>query len=193
MTMFLPTPGDIKKRRVGLNLTQNELAKLAGVSQPLIARIEAGDVDPRLSTLTKIFDAFDTTEKKRILAGDIMHSPVIHTNSGSSVEEAVDIMESEGISQLPVIENGVPVGSISSDTVVHYMTESDTDKLSNMQVSDIMGSSFSTVSKDTVVSIISHLLEQSPAVLVMEQGKVVGVVTQHDVMKLVHKKRKFKF
>ncbi|MCD4809259.1 MAG: helix-turn-helix domain-containing protein, partial [Methanosarcinales archaeon] len=52
--MFLPTPGDIKKRRVGLNLTQNELAKLAGVSQPLIARIEAGDVDPRLSTLTKI-------------------------------------------------------------------------------------------------------------------------------------------
>lgn len=69
MTMFLPTPRDIKKRRVGLNLTQNELAKLAGVSQPLIARIEAGDVDPRLSTLTKIFDAFDTTEKKRILAG----------------------------------------------------------------------------------------------------------------------------
>jgi len=188
MTMFLPTPGDIKKRRVGLNLTQNELAKLAGVSQPLIARIKASDVDPRLSTLTKIFDAFDITEKKRILAGDIMHSPVIHTNPGSSVEEAVDIMESEGISQLPVIENGVPVGSISSDTVVHYMTESDTDKLSNMQVSDIMGSSFSTVSKDTVVSIISHLLEQSPAVLVMDMGKVVGVVTQHDVMKLVHKK-----
>jgi len=82
----------------------------------------------------------------------------------------------------------VPVGSISSDTVVHYMTESDTDKLSNMQVSDIMGSSFSTVSKDTVVSIISHLLEQSPAVLVVDMGKVVGVVTQHDVMKLVHKK-----
>lgn len=188
MTMFLPTPADIKKRRVDLNLTQNELARLAGVSQPLIARIEAGDVDPRLSTLTKIFDAFDTIEKKRILAGDIMHSPVIHAHPGSSVEEAVDIMESEGFSQLPVIEKGVPVGSISSDTVVHYMTESDADKLSNMQVSDIMGSSFSTVSKDTAVSIISHLLEQSPAVLVMDMGRVVGVVTQHDVMKLVHKK-----
>ena len=51
-----------------------------------------------------------------------------------------------------------------------------------------MGSSFPTVSKDTIVSTVSHLLEQSPAVMVVEQGKVVGVVTQHDVMKLVHKK-----
>jgi len=46
--MFLPTPEELKKRRTNLNLTQNELARLAGVSQPLIARIESGDVDPRL-------------------------------------------------------------------------------------------------------------------------------------------------
>jgi predicted transcriptional regulator len=80
------------------------------------------------------------------------------------------------------------VGSISSDMVVHSMTERDTAKLSHMKVKEIMGSSFPTVSRDTVVSTISHLLKQSPAVMVVEQGKVVGVVTQHDVMKLVHKK-----
>ena len=72
--------------------------------------------------------------------------------------------------------------------VVHSMTERDTEKLSNMKVKEIMGSSFPTVSRDTIVNTISHLLEQSPAVMVVEQGKVVGVVTQHDVMKLVHKK-----
>lgn len=186
--MSLPTPDEIKKRRVGLNLTQNELAKLAGVSQPLIARIEAGDVDPRLSTLTKIFDAFELTEKNRVMAADIMHSPVVHAHPDTSVEEAVDIMEKEGFSQVPVIDNGVPVGSISSDMVVHSMTESDTEKLSHMQVKEIMGSSFATIAKDTVISTISHLLEHSTAVLVMDKGKVVGVVTQHDVMKLVHKK-----
>jgi predicted transcriptional regulator len=186
--MFLPTPEELKKRRTNLNLTQNELARLAGVSQPLIARIESGDVDPRLSTLTKIFDAFVVMEKQRIKACDIMHTPVIQTHPESSVEEAVDIMEKEGFSQVPVIENGVPVGSISSDMVVHSMTERDTEKLSNMKVKEIMGSSFPSVSQDTIVSTISHLLEQSPAVMVVEQGKVVGVVTQHDVMKLVHKK-----
>jgi predicted transcriptional regulator len=57
-----------------------------------------------------------------------------------------------------------------------------------MQVKEIMGSSFTVVSKDTDVSTISHLLEQSPAVLVVDWGRVVGVVTQHDVMKLVHTK-----
>lgn len=186
--MFLPTPEELKKRRIHLNLTQNELARLAGVSQPLIARIESGDVDPRLSTLSKICDAFDVMEKQRVKAGDIMHAPVIQTHPDSSVEEAVDIMEKEGFSQVPVTENGVPVGSISSDMVVHSMTEQDTAKLSHMKVREIMGSSFPTVSRDTIVSTISHLLQQSPAVMVVEQGKVVGVVTQHDVMKLVHKK-----
>ncbi len=52
--MQLPTPEDLKKRRNELGLTQSDLAKRAGVSQPLIARIESGDVDPRLSTVRKI-------------------------------------------------------------------------------------------------------------------------------------------
>lgn len=187
--MVLPTPEDIKKQRIHLNLTQNELARLAGVSQPLIARIESGDVDPRLSTLNKIFCAFQATAKGKVLAVDLMHTPVIHTHPDSSVEEAVDIMEKEGFSQVPVIENGIPVGSISSDRVVHSLTERNTEKLSNKQVREIMSGSFPTVSKDTEVSTISHLLEQSHAVLVVERGKVVGVVTQHDVMKLVHQKK----
>ena len=186
--MFLPSPEDIKKRRIDLNLTQNDLARLAGVSQPLIARIESDDVDPRLSTLSRIFNAFELTEKKKVQAADIMHSPVIHTQPGSSIEEAVNIMEKEGFSQLPVIENGIPVGSISSDTVVHYITEHDTKKFSHMQVKDIMSSSFPAVSKETLISPISHLLDQSPAVLVVEWGRVVGVITRHDVMKLVHKR-----
>ncbi len=42
--MQLPTPEGLKKRRNELGLTQSDLAKRAGVSQPLIARIESGDV-----------------------------------------------------------------------------------------------------------------------------------------------------
>ena len=51
MGMDLPTSADLKERRTDLALTQSELAERADVSQPLIARIEGGDVDPRLSTL----------------------------------------------------------------------------------------------------------------------------------------------
>lgn len=183
--MFLPTPEDIKKRRSELGLTQSELAVRAGVSQPLIARIEVGDVDPRLSTLVRIFKAFDEAEKGRVVVKDIMHSPVIHTSSGDSIEASVKIMEEHGFSQVPVIDDGVPVGSISTDTIVKYMAGRDVRQVSHMAVGEIMGEPFPTVSPTADAGTVSHILEQNHAVLVLERGRVVGVVTKHDVMRLL--------
>lgn len=37
--------------------TQRDLAAASGVQQPVIARLEAGDTDPKLSTLTKLLHA----------------------------------------------------------------------------------------------------------------------------------------
>jgi predicted transcriptional regulator len=42
-----------------LNITQAQLAVAAGVHQPVIARIEAGTVDPRPSTVAKLREAID--------------------------------------------------------------------------------------------------------------------------------------
>ncbi|MDL0136996.1 helix-turn-helix domain-containing protein [Halobacterium salinarum] len=49
--MELPTGDDIRTVRKDKGLTQSELADQAGVSQPLIARIESDDVDPTIDTL----------------------------------------------------------------------------------------------------------------------------------------------
>ncbi|MCZ7397698.1 MAG: CBS domain-containing protein [Candidatus Methanoperedens sp.] len=183
--MFLPTPDDMKKTRLELSLTQHDLATRAGVSQPLIARIESGDVDPRLSTLRKIFNAFDAARKEKVEVRNIMHSPVIHTSSDSSIEEAARIMEEHSFSQMPVIDNGVPVGSISTDQIVHSMTDQDIKKVSHIPVKNIMGESFPTVSPMTDANTVSRVFEQHPAVLVLEKGKVVGMVTRHDIMKML--------
>jgi len=45
--------------RTNRGWTQRDLAERVGVSQPLIARLEAGDRDPRLSTLVAISRALD--------------------------------------------------------------------------------------------------------------------------------------
>lgn len=49
----------IEEFRLKSGLTQVQLAKKAGVSQPMIARLEKGDQDriPTLSTINKIFKA----------------------------------------------------------------------------------------------------------------------------------------
>ncbi len=184
--MFLPTPEDLKKLRLELGLTQHDLATRAGVSQPLIARIESGDVDPRLSTLHKIFNAFDAARKEKVLVRNVMHSPIIHTTSDSSLEEAARILEKHGFSQMPVLDGGVPVGSISTDQIVASMTDRDIKKVSHLLVRNIMGESFPTVSPATDANTVSRILEKNPAVLVLEKGVVVGVVTKHDIMKMLH-------
>lgn len=184
--MQLPTPEELKKRRNELGLTQSELAKRAGVSQPLIARIESGDVDPRLSTVRKILEAFEEAEKERqILIKDLMHSPVIHIASDDSIEEVVTLMHTYGFSQIPVLERGIPVGSISEDMIIRLMAENKKKSISHMKISDIMGEAFPTVSPGISISVVSRILEGTPAVLVVEKGKVIGVVTKHDVMKLL--------
>ncbi len=122
----------------------------------MIARIESGDVDPRLSTLWKIFDAFEAIEKEHMLVKDIMQSPVIHSTLDISVDEAVRLMENHGFSQVPVIDNGVPVGSISDDLIIKSMANKKAYKISQMKVSDMMGESFLTVSPATDLGVVSH-------------------------------------
>ena len=187
--MQLPTPENLKRRRIELKLTQSDLAKKAGVSQPLIARIESGDVDPRLSTVRKILDAFEGVKiDQQIIIRDLIQSPVIHISPDDSVEDVVNLMHEHGYSQIPVLDHGIPVGSVSEDLIVKLMAETKKKSVSNMKVLEIMGEAFPTVSPSISISVVSHMLEANPAVLVVELGKVVGVVTKHDVMKLLHER-----
>lgn len=143
--MEFPTPEYLKKKRLELNLTQCNLARLANVSQSLIARIELNDVDPRLSTVLKILNVLEDEEKKKYrLAKDILTFPVIYVTSKDKVENAINIMNNYGFSQLPVIDNGLPIGSLSEDIILK--TISSKKSLSNLKVSDLMSSSFPIIS-----------------------------------------------
>jgi len=183
----LPTPEDIKKLRKKVGLTQTELAKLAGVSQSLIARIEKGTVDPRLSTLRRIIEAIKLVEmraKKAKSAKDVMYSPVITIKSSEKVKKAIELMEKYAISQLPVVnDNGVPVGSITESTVLKKLLSGEPEKILKLKVEEIMEESFPTITPSTNIKDIQQLiLKKYPAVLVMEKGKIVGIITKIDLI-----------
>ncbi len=183
--MQLPSPDELKQKRTDLGLTQSDLAKRAGVSQPLIARIEAGDVDPRLSTLKKIINVFNDIEKEDIYLKDIMNRELISVAPDENIDAAVNIMEKFNISQIPVIQDGISVGSLSEDMIVRSMANKKTSVVSIMKIGDIMGDSFPTLSPNTDVKTTSYMLEKYPAVLVLEKGHVAGVVTKYDILKLL--------
>ena len=174
--MDLPTPADLRERRNELELTQSELADRADVSQPLIARIEGGDVDPRLSTLRRIVSALAEAETGIVRAEDLMHSNVISVSPDDELRDAVRKMEEEAYSQLPVLQDGIPVGSISQGDLVHA-DEGDR----NEPVREFMSESFPTVSEDTTLDEVTSLLEHYKAVMVTDDGETVGIITQADV------------
>lgn len=183
--MHIPTPSEIRAKREMLDLTQSELARKAGVSQSMIARIEAGSVDPRVGTLDKVIRVLNIAERSIVTAAQVMHTPVQSVHPENQIASAVDIMEKNGISQLPVILEGVPVGCISESAILFAIEEQRAHKSQNYLVKDFMESSFPTVPPDIDVETVVHILQQHHAVLVLEKGKVQGVITKHDLISLI--------
>jgi predicted transcriptional regulator len=177
--MDLPTAEDLNQRREDVGLTQSELADRAGVSQPLIARIEGGDVDPRLSTLRGIVNGLEAAEEDVVRAEDLMHESVISVAPDDEVQVAEKRMEEEAYSQLPVIENGIPVGSISHGDILSRGGSG--GDIGDDSVREHMSEPFAPVSPDTPLDEIRNLLEHYKAVMVTEGGETVGIITEADV------------
>jgi predicted transcriptional regulator len=175
--MDLPTPADLKDRRTDLDLTQSELADRADVSQPLIARIEGGDVDPRLSTLRRIVTALDEAESAVMHAGDIMHEGVVDVAPDDSVREAIDVMVKEGYSQLPVVRDGRPQGIISNSDIRRL----DPDNAGELPVAEVMRESITAVEPDATLDEVNGYLNHQDAVMVVEDGQLRGIITEADV------------
>jgi predicted transcriptional regulator len=175
--MDLPTPEDLRERRNDLGLTQSDLAEHADVSQPLIARIEGGDVDPRLSTLRRIVNALQEAEGGLLRASDLMHSPVVSVEPDASVHETTELMDEKGYSQLPVIRDGIPQGLIST-SVIRQRSE---DNVGELPVAEVMHESITTVEPDATIDAIDAHLDHNDAVLVVEAGQTVGIITEADI------------
>lgn len=177
MSMDLPTPADLKERRTSLELTQSELADRADVSQPLIARIEGGDVDPRLSTLRRIVTALDEAESAVMHAADIMHEGVIDVAPDDSVREAIDVMVKEGYSQLPVVRDGRPQGIISNT----HIRQLDREDAGELPVADVMREAITTVEPNATLDEVNAHLNHQDAVMVVEDAQLRGIITDADV------------
>lgn len=67
--MFLQ-PSQIKAARAMLGWTQVQLARAAGISEMSIKKIERGETDPRVSTLTAIQTALESSGVVFLNEGD---------------------------------------------------------------------------------------------------------------------------
>ncbi len=186
MSYGIPSGETIRRLRKAVRLTQKELAEKAGLSQSLISRIERGNVDPRLSTIKRIMHVIENASvKEEQVARHIMHRPVICINAKQPVEVAVRLMKKHDISQLPVVDdNNIPIGAIQESTIIHHMVrEKDFKKFFKMTIRDIMEGPFPEITPNTPIhEVLQIFLRGAPAVLVVENGKIQGIIAKIDLI-----------
>ena len=185
-TMF-PTLQDIAKRRRQLGLKQTELAKAAGVSQSLIAKLEAGTIDSSYTKVKTIFDVLEHLEfKTKVQAEKIRHNEVVSVQKNDSVSKVVNMMKEYGYSQIPVFEGKQSVGSVSEKTILRQiLAGKDLEEISRLPTGEIMEEAFPQINEDAPLSLITSLLQTYSAVLVSKKGVLIGIITKADLLRML--------
>ena len=172
----------LKHIRKKFELTQHAFAKLAGVSQSLIAKIEAGLLDPSYSNVVKLTQAINLLANEQDPdVGSIMSKTITSIESTTKVIDAIKLLKERAISQIPVMDQGKVIGLVSETCLV----EKELAKMKLLAARDVMTDSPPVISRKTKVSAAASLLRQFPLLVVQENDTYVGVVTKSDVLKLL--------
>ena len=105
---------------------------------------------------------------------------LIFLQAKDNVRDAIEVLNTNGFSQLPVIENGQSVGSIREAKVMAMLVNN--HSLLDATVEEVMGDSFPCLDEKSDLQIVKKQLTESPALLVMEFGRIIDIVTRYDII-----------
>ncbi|HUG54999.1 MAG TPA: pyridoxal-phosphate dependent enzyme, partial [Vicinamibacteria bacterium] len=110
--------------------------------------------------------------------------PLVSVAPAASVRQALNLMGTYNVSQIPVVEASECVGSLSEGPLMARAL-ADAGVL-DQAVSDVMQAPFPVIDPSAPLDRVSTLLSrETPAALVRREGTLVGIVTRHDVLRHV--------
>jgi cystathionine beta-synthase len=102
-------------------------------------------------------------------------------DADDTIGDAIRIMQQEEISQMPVVKNGVFVGSLSDNRILNRLIADPQAK--SLKVSDIMNAPFPVIKPDMPVDKISSLMDKdTSAVVVKLEDDQYGILTKSDLI-----------
>ncbi|MBI2565394.1 CBS domain-containing protein [Candidatus Woesearchaeota archaeon] len=170
--------GQIKQLRKVLGITQHSLAKKAGVSQSIIAKIESSSIDPTYSKVCKIFESLERLQKhEELIAKQVMAESVVTISSTASIKEVISLMRQKSISQIPVLKQKIITGLITESSLLK------TENAKTLQ--EVIEATPPIITPTTRLSAIKSILKHYSCVLVQEQGELKGIITKADLLKAI--------
>jgi cystathionine beta-synthase len=110
---------------------------------------------------------------------------LVVSEKGDSVKDAIHLMNHKGVSQIPVMEEGQVVGSITDSKLLSKIIEN--PELKDAKVAEVMESSMKFVALDSTLDVLSSMLDKEKAVLVRDDNHQIHIVTKHDLLEAMTK------
>ncbi|WP_297739235.1 CBS domain-containing protein [Nocardioides sp.] len=135
-----------------------------------------------------------------MLVLEVMSSPVVTVRTDASLKAAIALLERHDVSAMPVVNmDGQIVGVVSEADVIRELVVPDqrtfespvpmTAALFAQSVADVMTTHPITVTPETDLAVATELMTSSAikSLPVVDQGRVVGMVSRRDVIRVLAK------
>jgi cystathionine beta-synthase len=107
--------------------------------------------------------------------------PLVSVAPAAAVRQALNLMSTWGVSQIPVIENGESLGALIEGTLMTRALAQ--PSLLDRPVREVMEAPFPEVDASSPTDRVGAMLSrESPAALVRKDGKMIGIVSRYDVL-----------
>ena len=107
--------------------------------------------------------------------------PLVSVTPAAAVRQALNLMSTWAVSQIPVVEDGRSVGGLVEGTLMTRALAQ--PALLDRPVREVMESPFPEVEANCSTDRLGAMLtRESPAALVRKDGKLIGIVSRYDVL-----------
>ena len=123
-------------------------------------------------------------EEPPSIVKNVMAKVVITVDKDSSVYAAAKIMSEKGIGSIVIMDDGKPVGIATERDILQRVVAKKLDA-SKVKMKDIMSKPLITINGSMPIINAIRIMEKNKVrrLLVMERGKLVGIVTQRDLLR----------
>ncbi|MEO7103331.1 MAG: pyridoxal-phosphate dependent enzyme [Gemmatimonadaceae bacterium] len=132
----------------------------------------------------QMLEAEHVTLRDMLGRKDASAPAIVSVAPAAGVRQALNLMALHDVSQLPVMDGDVCVGSVVEATLSQRGLE--TPALLEATVREVMDAPFPSLPSDEAIEPAVKLLSKStPAVLVLERGRLEGIVTRSDMLRFM--------
>lgn len=174
---------EIRKRRLALGLSLGDLARAVGRSDATLSRIERGRIRPSyelVQQILSVLESRESTASPRLTVGEIMNRNLVTVDASATLSTAAQRLEGGAFSQLPVVDGGRVVGSISESGLLRALATSDGKR---SRVREILEGPYPMVDEAFPAELLPGLFGHYPAVLIVRLGSPVGIATKADLIR----------